>query len=200
MAANLIARRLAIAACVVAIVASACWSVNDTTTVQGSSVAIISATLSVDEMRFLLNLTACGVDLNPTVDEDDSQVVVTVLGAPDPLGRECDENVIVELGSPFGERRLVDGSTGTAVTVSNPPPEQRAPWPYDRTRFDEAAYLQALEEMVTCIEQDPLVDAWIDQWLDWKWYFYEVRPDENGDINEGPLFNDCREQILEPLG
>lgn len=199
MASDSIARRVAIAVCVVAVAASACCSANGTSTIPTSSVAIRSATLSVDEMRFLLNLTVCGVDLKPTVDEDDSQVVVTVLGAPDPLGRECDENIIVELASPFGQRRLIDGSIGAEVSVSNPPPEERAPWPYDRTQFDEGTYLQALEDMVTCIEQDPLVDGWIGQWLDWKWYFYEVKPDENGSINEGPLFNECREQILEPL-
>lgn len=179
----------------IGVFASACAS---------SDVSIMSAIVSQDDTRIQLDLAACNIEFVVDVTETQDEVIVSVSDAAAPLivlGRlDCDDSYILELDSAFAGRKLVDGTSGSPVSVSRPLPAALLPWPYDRDKFTEAEYLKALEAMVACIEAtDPEMDAWVFQDLDWITYRWHKEPDERGNTVVGPALETCRREHLEPL-
>jgi hypothetical protein len=66
--------------------------------------------------RLVLSVESCNASPRAHVDEHDDRVVVTVTADDRDDMDDCADGVVVELDEPLGDRELVDGSTGDAVT------------------------------------------------------------------------------------
>ena len=169
-----------------------------------SAVAIRSATVSRDDTRLRLSLSSCNARLTLEVVESQDEVVVAF--SSDPASHfgladdSCDDLIVIQLDEPLRDRRLIDGTTGAVVDVLGPVPNEAVRWPYDRTRFGEQEYLDALGDMVACLEaSDSEMEAWIHQELDWKTYHWHKEPDEDGNVEAGPALEECKLAHLSPL-
>jgi hypothetical protein len=160
------------------------------------------ARLSLDGTRVAVTFASCNEAEPVEVDETASEVTVTPSGSGGLIelaGDDCQDYVVVQLAEPLAERTLVNGATGANVDVAPAPPEAAIDWPYDHGRVAEAEYAAALNDMVACLEtEDPLIDAWVTQELDWLAWDFSKDPDESGTM-EAPAIATCEERVLAPL-
>ncbi|WP_084040316.1 hypothetical protein [Demequina sp. NBRC 110053] len=161
-----------------------------------------AAELSLDGTRVAVTFDSCNEAEPVQVEESEDEVRVTPSGSGglvELAGDDCQDYVVVQLADPLGDRALVNGATGAAVEVAPAPPESTLDWPYDRDRVSVVEYEAALDDMVACLEdEDPLIDAWVTQELNWLGWDFAKEPDENGTV-EAPAIAVCEEQVLTPL-
>lgn len=80
---------------------------------------IIDARLE-GESTVILSIEACNAETNrATVTETEREVVVSVTTDDLVLDDMCADGLVVDLEEPLGDRQLVDGTTGEAVSVSS---------------------------------------------------------------------------------
>ena len=175
---------------------------------------IVSAQSSIDGYRLQLVLTSCNASIGVDIVEgpDTVEVTATDLDAPTllPGGGDCQDDRIVELNQPLDQRKVIDGNTDTVVDVQPSSAASHSEWPYDRERFTESQYEDALAATVLCLEAgDATIDAYVYQALDWKTYRWEKKPNEqNGGKEPAELVDElptsdviepCELEHLEPL-
>ncbi|WP_084104341.1 hypothetical protein [Demequina sp. NBRC 110056] len=179
-------------ACGVAVALGACAPATE----------VDAAELSLDGTRVAITFDSCNEAEPVEVDETTEQVTVTPSGSGgliESAGDDCQDYVVVQLAEPLDSRTLINGATGTAVEVASAPPENTVDWPYDRAEVSEAEFAAAIEDMVACLEaEDPLVDAWVTQELNWPGWDVAKEPDANGTV-EVPAIAVCEERVLVPL-
>lgn len=79
------------------------------------------------------------------------------------------------------------------------PEWEQVEWPYDRARVSYGQYVKALHDMVECLEtNDPGVDAWVAQDLNWKTYRWSKSSDHDGNTSV-PALEPCERKHLAPL-
>lgn len=70
----------------------------------------------LDGAVLVLDLDTCNADLRlESIQESDQAVTVVVEQRNDNTGDDCSDALRVELGSPLGDRLVVDGSSGVPV-------------------------------------------------------------------------------------
>jgi len=82
----------------------------------GSDAEILVAQIDSEGSRIILNVAACGGDLTYTVQELSDAIEVTV-SEGDGTDDSCDTQFSFVPSEPLGDRELIDGTTGEAVTV-----------------------------------------------------------------------------------
>lgn len=82
-------------------------------------VEVLSAFASGDGTTVEIGVSSCDGDPTASTDETADEVAVRVTAEVVVEGDrfECQDVVPVTLGAPLGDRRLIDGSSGTAVPV-----------------------------------------------------------------------------------
>ena len=167
-----------------------------------SMVEVDSAEVSIDGLRIAVTFNSCGVVTSASAEETAESVVIWARPSTEVKGlsgQDCQDRVVVQLHEPLGDREVIDGATERSVTVSGPTPESEIAWPYDRSRFTEADYEAALEEMVRCLEsEDPKIDAWVVDELNMQIWDFHKEPDDDGYLDI-PAIDICEERILAPL-
>ncbi len=164
-------------------------------------VSIVQVTVSGDETRLEIVVDSCNASLDVDVAESDEAVAISVSRIDRDLfsGGDCQDLRILQLGGVLAGRPVIDGATGTPISVLSSPSADESLWPYDTSRFSEAEYEAALDDMVSCLmERDPKVTAWVFQSLDYKSYSWDKEPNAIGTVSTEAL-EPCIQEHLAPL-
>jgi hypothetical protein len=163
---------------------------------------VAEASLSLDGQRLELIVDSCNAEIETSVEETSDTVEVSVVRSDGSTlqlaGGSCQDLTLIELNRRLGNRVVVDEATGSTVEVARPNREQ-VEWPYDQDRVSNAQYVEALHDMVECLEtRDPQMDAWVAQDLNWKTYRWSKPPDAEGNMSV-PALEPCMRKHLAPL-
>lgn len=167
-----------------------------------NAVEATRAEVSIDGTNVAVSFASCNEVESATAEESEKQVTITATPERQTRGSagdDCEDRVVVTLAEPLGDRMLVNGGTGAEISIDDSASEQDPVFPYASERVSQAEYEAALEDMVECLEtEDPAIDAWVTQELNWKTWDFHKESDSEGNMS-APAIAICSERILEPL-
>lgn len=157
-------------------------------------VEINEAGASGDGLRLTLGLNSCHGTYDVTVDENSEAVVITVTDRSSPIrvaGDDCADAWRIELSEPLGDRPVIDGQRGVALTVIYEP--------WNQQRFTEAEYRAALDATIACIiAAEPEAEAGVVEGPDGPWLDVEYPDVPDGESRFIPT-SACSARHLDPL-